>query len=144
MNFTPKTEEQVQADQLCPVGKQPFTVMDAAVVLSKSAKNAGKEMFKLKLNVHAEDGDFHVYDYIAPWFMEYKFRHFFFCVGLGAEYEAGSIRAEQLPGREGWGEIVHKKANGEFGPAAAVKDYLPKNAKAAEATAAGEPDDVPF
>ena len=131
MKFEPKTEEEVVKDQLCPEGLQPFTIMEAAVVESKSAKNAGKEMLKLKLNVHADDGyDYHVYDYVAPWFMAYKFRHLFFAVGCGADYEAGTVNTENLIGREGYADIFIGKAKGEFPAKESVRDYNVTKTKA--------------
>lgn len=140
MQFKPVTEEEALAAQLCPKGKAPFTVLEAAVVESKSAKNAGKEMLKLKLDVHAEDGfDYHVYDYVAPWFMAHKFRHFFFCIGMGKAYEAGTVEPSSLAGREGWCEVGHEKAKGEFGPKAKILEYLVENALATEQAPQGEP-----
>lgn len=153
MNWTPKTEEEVIASQLCPKGKAPFTVLEANTVESKSTKNAGKTMLKLKINVHADDGgDYHIYDYIAPWFMAHKFRHFFFCVGRGADYDAGTVDVRRLVHCEGWAEIGHEKAKEGFGPKAKILDYVVDNAAKANspavapdgATPAPEEDDVPF
>lgn len=125
MKFTPKTEEEVQAEQLCPVGIQPFTVLESAEVLSKSAKNAGKEMIKLKLNVHAEDGDYHCYDYIADWFMAHKFRHFFFAIGLGEQYEKGvvNVRDNALAGRTGYCDVGIQNGKDGYGPKNTIADY---------------------
>jgi hypothetical protein len=125
MKFTPKTEDEVQAEQLCPAGKYPFTVLESAEVESKSAKNLGKPMVKLKLNIHADDGDYHVFDYIGDWFMAHKFRHFFFAVGMGHKYEAGTVDASNnaLQGLEGWCDIIIQKAKGEYGPKNSVNDY---------------------
>ncbi len=124
MQFQPKTEEEVVAENLCPTGLQPFTIMEAAIVVSKSEANKGKEMLKLKLNVHADDGfDYHVYDYVAPWFMAHKFRHLFFAVGCGADYQAGTVNTANLVGRDGWCDIAIGKAKDGFPAKETVKDY---------------------
>lgn len=146
MRWEPKSEEEVQAGQICPEGKQPFTVLEASAATSKK----GKDMFKLKLNVHADDGfDYHVYDYISPFFMAFRFRHFFFSVGRGADYEAGTIDPAKLVGKQGYSEMGREEYNGK--PKAIVSDYIvdgaePSKAKVAPdgAVAAAEPDDVPF
>lgn len=155
MNWTPKTEDEVMAAELCQKGKAPFTILEAQVTQSKSEKNAGKEMLKIKLNVHGEDGfDYHIYDYIAPWFMEHKFRHFWYCVGKGADYEAGKADIESLKGLEGWCEVGIQKAKGEYGPKNTITDYVAKNEKSAPAekqqkvatpaAPVNESDDIPF
>jgi hypothetical protein len=149
LRFQPKTEEEVQAAELCPEGKAGFTVLECSEGTSKK----GDPMLKIKINVHAEDGfDYHVYDYISPAFMEYKFRHFFFSVGAGEDYEAGTVDPAGLVGREGWAEIIRQPGKGGYGPKAAVQDYLMENEKAKAkvapdgATPAAEEDDndVPF
>lgn len=134
MNWKPKTEEEVQAEQLCPQGLQPFTILEAVRTESKSAKNKGREMLKVKLNVHADDGfDYHVYDYIAPWFMEHKFRHFFVAVNRLKIYEQGNIDdVTTLVGAEGWADIGMDKGNGEYGPKSKVNDYAVKSDKSAK------------
>ena len=150
MKFQPKTEDEVQSEELCPEGKQPFTVLDCQEALSKK----GTPMLKLKLNVHADDGsDYHVYDYISTEFMGFKFRHFFFSVGAGSQYETGSIDANAMIDRKGWAEIARQGSKRGYGPKAIVADYLMENEEAKKkpevapdgAVPAAEDDDsVPF
>ncbi len=147
--FTPKTEEEIQAEELCPEGKYPFTVLESSLTLSKSAKNSGKPLVKLKLNVHGPDADYHVYDYIADWFMAHKFRHFFHCTGHGAQYDAGEVDPSEnaFQGREGWCDLVKQPGKGSYGPKNSISDYVPNNAVVEGAPAAKpapENDDVPF
>lgn len=140
MNWKPKTEEEVQAAQLCPTGLQPFTILEASFATSKKS---GKEMLKLKLNVLAEDGfQYHIYDYVADWFMEHKFRHFFFAVNCGGAYNSGTIDCADLVGREGWARIKHGKARGDFPARAEIEDYCEKSDKAQPAKV--DDDDVVF
>lgn len=147
MKFTPKTEEEVLAKQLCPEGKYPFTVLESSEVVCKSEKNLGKPMIKLKLNVHADDGfDYHVYDYIADWFMEFKLRHFAFSVGQGLKYESGILDANSnaFQGFGGWCDVgIQKSKNGQ-GPKNVIQDYVVKS-ESLEPKPKPEPeDDVPF
>lgn len=126
--FTPKSEDQVQADNLCPEGKYPFTIMESEQVESKSDKNKGKPMVKVKLNVHGPEGfDYHVFDYVADWFMSYKFRHFFYSVGLGQDYERGQVNVKNnaLQGRGGVCEISVEAGKGGFPAKNKIMDYVP-------------------
>lgn len=157
MKFQPKTEEELQKEMLCPEGPQPFTVMEAAIVQSKSEKNAGKEMLKLKLNVHADDGfDYHIYDYVADWFMGHKLRHFLYAINCGQDYESGNIaNPSRYVGRTGMADIVVREAKGNYKAMAGVLDYsapgpdsdTPTTEKAqakVEAQKPAEDDDLPF
>lgn len=154
MKWEPKTEEQVMSDQLCPKGKNPFTVMECSEVDSKSDSNAGKPMIKLKLNVHAEDADYHIYDYVMYWAMEHKFRHFFYAIGRGKEYETGNGDCRDYVGLEGWCDVGHRKDKQTGRLKETIQDYVTENAAAAKqaeaqkATTAPaaptEEDDVPF
>jgi hypothetical protein len=162
-SFTPKSEEECLADELCPKGLQPFTVMESDEATSKKD---GKSMVKLKVCVHGDDGfDYHVYDYISANFMAYKFRHFFHAVGMGAQYATGTIEVANnaLKGKTGWCDVTHEKAKDGYGPKAKIADYnanagklppeanmpqpkppaIPASQLVRQPTAA-EDDDVPF
>lgn len=141
MNWTPKTEEEVTAEELCPVGRQGFTVMAASEEVSKK----GNFMYKLKLNVHGSDGfDYHIYDYLSPNFSPVKFRHFFFAIGEGATYDAGTVHTEDLVGCEGFCEVGIEPARGGYKAKAKINDYLLPDAKIERPKADGPEDDVPF
>lgn len=160
--FTPKSEEECQAENMCPEGEGlPFTVLDSAEVESKNPKNAGRSMIKLKLAVHARDGfDYHVYDYVADWFLAFKFRHFFYSVGMAAQYEKGEVTASdgRLKGKQGFCNIEIEPAKNGYQAKNKVGDYVPNpNAPTASfttnppaitgtspATPAPGDDDVPF
>ena len=138
MNWKPKTEDELYEDQLCPNGMHPFTVLEGGSAMSKS----GKSMIRLKLNIHTEQGDFHVYDYISPDWMEHKFKHFFYAVGLVDVYEAGALGETPLYERQGWCEIGRQKSKDGFPPKSVVTDYIVQNKEASKP--AGNEDDVPF
>lgn len=164
MRFTPKAENEISTGfKPLPDGDYPFTVMESDVQISKSVKNAGKEMVKLKLVVHGPTFEKHVYDYFADWFSEWKLKHFFDATGHSAEHAAGEIDPSQnaYQGRTGFVRIMIE-TNKETGEERnAVQDYIvPKQepkpaapaavkaglAKAKAAIVPAQPDDgeVPF
>jgi hypothetical protein len=108
LRFQPKTESEISRFSNLPEGDYPFTVLESSIQVSKSAKNAGKEMVKLKINVHGNDSDRHVYDYFADWFSEWKLKHFCEATGLGSAYAAGEVDPSDnaWQGREGFVRIV--------------------------------------
>ena len=138
MKFTPKSETELTRFAALPDGDYPFTVLESAEQISKSAKNAGRPMVKLKLNVHGKEYDRHVYDYFADWFSEWKLKHFCETAGLVRQYEAGEIDPEgnALAGRQGFVRI--KLVNDpQFGEKNEVDDYIaPKLKPLAETKAA--------
>jgi hypothetical protein len=160
MKFTPKTEEELQAEDLLAEGIYPFTILECEETVSKSQKNAGQPMLKVKINVHGDDGyDYHVYDYVADWFMAHKFRHFFYAINRPGMYEAGFVTAQDLIGLTGYASIgIQKpKPGSQYGPKNVVTDYSVKSetapaaapeAQKSSATAStpttAQDDDVPF
>lgn len=150
MKFTPKTEDQLKREwPLLADGEYPFTVMESAEVPSKSAKNKGKLMFAIKLNVHGKDGDYHVYDYFAEWFSEWKLRHFAATTGQLAAYEAGDMNGDlnAFQGKVGYVKIGNEPASGGFAAKNVVLDYIVREQqpKSSPKPAPNAPDDdVPF
>ncbi len=146
MNWTPKSEEQIKQEVLCPEGKFPFTILEAGNATSKK----GKAMIAMKVNVHGPGKDYHVYDYISPHFMEHRFRHFFFCVGRGADYERGSLGdTKRLEGLEGYAYVGQQEAQNGYAPKNVIEDYAVEEGKTATTsapapTAPPEDDDIPF
>ncbi len=127
MQFTPRTEEEIQRDRLCPAGVYPFTTLESKEQASKSKKNFGKMMFAIKQCVHA-DGDSHVMDYFADWFNAHKLRHYFFVTGQIERYDTGSIDANNnaFNGLQGYLKIkiVPAKEGDQYGPKNEIVDYL--------------------
>lgn len=127
MKFKPKTESELSNFDPFPEGEYPFTVMESEEVASKSAKNAGKLMCKVKLCIHGDGEDRHVYDYFADWFSEWKLKHFCETTGLRDEYAMGEV----TPNRNAWQErtgfvkLIVVPATGNFPAKNEVKDYLP-------------------
>lgn len=155
LKFTPKAEKDISTgfDNL-PPGDYPFTVLESGIHKSKSAKNPGREMCAVKLNIHGKDFDRHVFDYFADWFSEWKLKHFCETVGLAKDYAFGVVQ----PDNDGWKDrqgLVRIKivpARGDYEAKNEVVDYLPEDHQTVEAlsqpkkvvAAPAENDDVPF
>lgn len=151
MQFTPKTEEELEQEGLLEEGRYPFTIKKADEKTSK--KN--QPYFNVKLFVHAPDErDWHIYDNPSPAFMAHKLRHLCYGTGLEAKYEAGTLTCDDLIERQGYVEIGIQKAKGAFPAKNVVIDYVveseaapakPVPAKGASTEAPPpEDDDVPF
>lgn len=148
MKISPKSEEEVApAFDLLPKGEYPFTVLESGEIPSKSAKNKGRMMFAVKLNVHGPKGDRHVYDYFADWFSEWKLRHFCGTTGLQADYDKGEVTGQSnaFAGRTGYVKVDIQPA-GNYPARNVVSDYVVKGeAKAASPNEPPRDDsDVPF
>lgn len=148
IKFTPKTEDELNKFENLPPGEYAFTVLGSGEIASKSAKNSGRMMCALKLNVHGPKFDRHVYDYFADWFSEWKLKHFCETAGLAKSYAAGIVDASNhnWKGREGWVKIGIRPAQGNYAETNEVLDYLvdEEPTKPAVPGPRTEDDDVPF
>lgn len=118
MRFQPKTQEQIDAESLCADGVFPFTIKKAEEAEDKN----GNGFFKLKLFVHDNDRDWHVYDNVSPNWMAHKLLHLCEGTGLGAKYQSGNLSAEDLIDRQGHCEITMEEA-GKYPAKNVVVDY---------------------
>lgn len=146
MKFTPKREEDLDRGfKLLPDGIYPFTVLESDEIPSKSEKNKGKLMYAVKLNVHGQNTDRHVYSYFAPWFNEWQLRHFAATIGKLQDYERGELNGSTgaFNGKVGYVKITTEKARGNFDAKNVVEDYIVR-----EVAPVSEPpadtSDVPF
>lgn len=148
MKIQPKSEEDLKREwPLLPDGDYPFTVLESTERASNSAKNKGKMMFGVKLNVHGKDGDYHVYDYFADWFSEWKLRHFAATTGQIKAYEAGELNGDlnAFAGKVGYVTIVTEPASGNYAAKNVVKDYVVREQAPVSAPKSPEDDDsIPF
>ena len=144
IKFTPKDESEISRFSNLPEGEYPFTVLESDIKFSKSAKNAGKPMCAVKLNVHGKDFDRHVFDYFADWFSEWKLKHFCETTRHAAEYQAGSVdpSGNAWAGRTGFVRITIKD-DPKYGEKNEVDDYLPP-APMTQPAQREPDDDVPF
>ena len=127
MEFTPKTEAEMNEDRLLPDGVYDFETQAAEDTVSKSS---GKEMIKVTLRVWGDNGGTNlVNDYLMGGGMLYKLLHFCSATGLMANYEAGTLCAEDCAGRCGKVSLKVEPA-GQYPSKNAVKDYVVDKAAA--------------
>lgn len=150
MRFQPKSQEEIDAENLCAEGDFPFTIAEASEQFSAK----GKPMFKLKLFIHGDnERDWHVYDYVSPAFMAHRLLHLAECTGLFPEYSRGELESPQLVGRTGHCAVSVQEAKGGYPAKNIIEDYIVPDRKKAMADnkAASTPppaspdvDDIPF
>lgn len=157
MRFTPKTENEIQAENLFPDGDYDFEVVEAKDGQSKR----GSDMITINMKVYGPNGRTQfVRDYLLE-AMAYKLRHFCEATGLLADYDAGTLTDGKVMGRTGRVKLVTESGRknpttgADYPARNAVKDYVTDGAKPniPPVTAGGGPtdgsggmedDDIPF
>ena len=148
MDYEPKTEDELALEGLMPEGEY-----DAEIMLSEDAlSKKGQDMFKLKVRVWDANGaERHMYDYVSPHFMAWKFRHLHASAGLLEVYEKGSTNADQLCDKTVRVAVGVEGAKDGYPPKNKITDYLvPTEATKVRVKAEGPPkagsddDDLPF
>lgn len=121
MKFTPKTEEQINSENLLPNGIYPFEITAAQDTSSKS----GNEMIKLTIKVWDAEGDERlIYDYLLE-SMAFKLRHAAEVCGLIEKYEQGVLTASDFIGKNGAVKIsIRKDKTGQYKDQNQVVDYI--------------------
>jgi hypothetical protein len=125
MNFTPKSETQLEEDRrkrmkVLKKGEADFVVRSA---VNKLSQKDSTEMIELQVECTDADGTTKVIkDWLHP-AMEHRIRHFCYATGLGAVYERGELDAEHCEGRGGRCMIVVEKSD-QYGDQNKVKDYV--------------------
>ena len=122
MRFAPKTQEELDFENLLPKGEYDFEVAKAEDAVSKKT---GAEMIKVNLKVFHDNGFQFVTDYLMEK-MAYKLRHFFETIGQIEAYNAGSVVAADLVGACGKVQIdmMRDQAGQVHGVTAWTKDQL--------------------
>ena len=119
MRVSPKTEEEIQLENLLPEGNYPFTVAESADETSKT----GNEMIHLGLHVHKPDGGIKwVEDYLLDK-MAFKLRHFCAEAELLDTYQQGKLCAADCAQKSGYVFIRVEPGKDGYGPKNTVKDY---------------------
>jgi hypothetical protein len=128
MKLTPKTEDQLSQERLCPEGIYPFEVLRAVEGKSKSS---GADMITLKLRVFVGAEDTYLIDDYLLDSVAYKLFHFCSYTGLGPKYETGTLSASDCEGKTGQLKMgIQKGKNKDDGSGEkwpdrnTVKDYV--------------------
>jgi hypothetical protein len=147
MQFKPKTEDEIQRENLLEEGAYPFQVVEAAEGKSKK----GNDMITVKLRLYRPSGgECFVFDYLLE-AMAFKLLHFCEEVGLADKYEAGTLTDEDCVGKEGMVMIGIQDAKGGYPAKNVVADYgedeekePAKAVKKPDPDLDAQPDDIPF
>ena len=123
MQFTPKTDRELDEANLLPPGEYPALVVEAEDATSKS----GREMVHLQLQIQTPTGPHYrtVDDYLVPGTgMEFKVRHFAYSAGLEAKYEQGNYSAVDCLGKGCTVKVDIEDASGQYRAKNRIVDYL--------------------
>jgi len=137
MRVTPRTQEEIDLENLIPAGVYDFEVVKAEDKISKKGKEQGlTEPNMIELNLKVFHGD--TYSFVRDWIMEAmpgKLLHFVNETGLADKYGDGEFVAADCLGKCGKVKIVVEEPKGNFEAKNSVKDYGEK--KKADASAKG-------
>lgn len=148
MKFTPKSEQEIQSENLLAPGIYDFEILKAEDTISKAS---GADMVKLQLHVFDADGQPRtVFDYLLE-SVAYKLRHAAEVCDLLGDYERGQLAAEDFVGKTGKCKIaVQKDKSGQFPDRNGVSDYIVDAPRQSAAVHQRKPamahmdDDIPF
>ena len=130
MRFTPKSQEEIDAENLLPKGEYDFEIIKAEDKVSKS----GNEMIEINMKVFKPDGGFQfVRDYLMEK-MAFKLRHFCESIGQLEEYNAGQLQASNLVGACGVVKIDIEPASNGYAAKNTAKDYAVRGGSKREQT----------
>lgn len=125
MRFSPKTADQVQAEQqsafgVWPAGTYDFEIMEAEDTTSK----AGNEMITLNVTIFDDKGKSRrIYDYLLEAMM-YKLLHACEACGLLNQYHAGELHASHFIGQSGKCVVTVRPAKDGYPEKNAIGDYV--------------------
>ncbi|MCP4898867.1 MAG: hypothetical protein GY906_17995 [bacterium] len=130
MDYTPKTDEEMDREGLLSDGKYQGVVLEAEETESKS----GDPMVKLKVDVEGR----HIFDYVSPHWFFHKFKHF--VTAVGQDYEKGKLDVTPTVGAVVTATVETEPAHGDYKAKNIITDYAPGVAKAGN----GDDDNLPF
>lgn len=142
MRFTPKTEKEIQEENLLPIGTYDFEIYRTEDKVS----SGGNDMIELGLRVYGTDGSTKfVTDYLLE-SMAFKLRHASEACGLLAKYESGTLEAQDFLNKTGQAKIkIQSDKTGKYSDKNVVADYIKSDSKAIIAsTAKPYPNDDPL
>lgn len=126
MQFKPKTDEELALAGLWADGEYNFEVVGAEDKISKSS---GNEMIELELKFHDQGATKTVKSYITAT-QEFRLKSAAYCMGLGAQYETGTLGAGHFIGKKGRATLKTEPANGDFKAKNGVNEFIPATTQA--------------
>jgi hypothetical protein len=143
MQFQPKTEEQIAAENLWPEGEYDFEIVKAEEKTSK----AGNQMIQLTVKIFSPEGKFRLVDDFLMEKMAFKLRHCADACRLLDKYNIGELRDTDFVGKAGRCEVVvqegqSKPDGGKYPDKNTIKDYIKRTGTAVAASVATKAKDV--
>lgn len=135
MQFTPKSEEELMAEDMrnrgvLPPGEYQFYVIKSLDTTSKK----GNPMIELELEVFPNNPD-EASKIFRDWLLEamaFKLRHFCAATGLMDKYSAGSLKAQDCMGKSGICIVgIQQDKEKKFPPKSKIADYAAKSSETA-------------
>lgn len=128
MNFAPKSEKEINEENLIPAGTYPFETMEAEAKKSK----AGNDMIELTQRVFLPDGRERS---VKDWLLAspaYKLFHYCSYSGLATQYEQGTLTSADCIGRTGYLKVIIQADKlGQYPDRNSVRDYVRPDMKPA-------------
>lgn len=120
MKFEPKTEEQINEENLMPAGVYDFEIVEASDEVSQ---NSGQEMIKLKIKTFNAKGSARfLFDYLVA-NLQFKSIQASKACGIYDKYEKGELYAHDFVGKCGKFELGIQEASGQYPARNSVKRY---------------------
>jgi hypothetical protein len=164
MQFTPKSEEQIQKEEqersfLWEAGLYGFEIIEGFKfgqnyeATSNTKSKNDNDMIKLVVRVSNHEGRQQIImDYLLE-AMPSKLRHAAYACGLGDKYELGNLSAEQFIGKSGMLELAIKKGelkdkndpqSERYSDRNSIKDYCVATEEKPLAKPVSLDDEIPF
>lgn len=145
MQFTPRSEKEIQESQLWPKGEYDFEVIESKPAVSgPNSKTPGTPFIKMNIQIWNKDGAKRFVNGILHPAMEAQVRHFCVVGNLMAKYEAGKLDAADCLGVSGKLKLkVKEEANG-FPAKNEISDFVVPKPKEETAATIDEDDSIPF
>jgi hypothetical protein len=149
MQFQPKTEEQIIAENLWPEGEYDFEIVKAEEKISKTKPDGsgGNPMIQLTVKIFSPEGKFRLVDDFLMEKMAFKLRHCADACRLLDKYNIGELRDTDFVGKAGRCEVViqegqKKPDGGKYPDKNTIKDYIKRTDTAVAASVAAKAKDV--
>lgn len=148
MKFKPKSEEEINAEGLWPMGFYPFEILEG----SDEVSGSGNDMIKLKVQLFNQDGDnIIVFDYLLEK-LAYKLRHCAEVCGLLDKYQSGELHGDDFIGKSGSAKVgIQKDKQGQYPDKNTISDYVVQKSQPHSTPVASAPvsapalnDEIPF
>jgi hypothetical protein len=159
MRFTPKSEDEIAAENLWPAGEYGFEILQQVTFGTKTftteetvSQKSGAEMLRLVVKVYNNEGHFQtVIDYLMD-AMPGKLRHACEACGLLDKYNSGLVTANDFIGKQGFLKLkIEKDKSGQYPDKNSIHDYVSPGEVAASAAGSPPPghpanfdDSIPF